>query len=108
LQAFSFGDNLIDGQDVGVCTASMSESTCASKLHYPSAATQLQLRNEVLEHSHPKLIIWYTFNQAREGNHWASLRNVINAPFPASATTARAARAKSHRAAHSKSNAKSH
>jgi hypothetical protein len=104
LQAFSFGDNLIDGQDVGVCTASMSEATCAGKLHYPSAATQLQLRNEVLEHAHPKLIIWYTFNQAREGNHWNNLRDVINAPLPVTATTARAAaaRAKSSRAAHSK------
>jgi hypothetical protein len=108
LQAFSFGDNLIDGQDVGVCTASMSEATCASKLHYPSAATQLQLRNEVLEHAHPKLIIWYTFSQARDGNHWASLRNVINAPFPATATAARAARAKNRRVAHSKRSTKGH
>jgi hypothetical protein len=80
----------------------MSEATCANKLHYHSAATQLQLRNEVLENAHPKLIIWYTFDQARNGNHWASLRNVINAPFPASATTARAAHSKSKTKGHKK------
>ena len=55
LQAFTFGDNKDDGEAVGVCTPSMNQQECYSKLDYPSASTQLQLRNEVLEHSSAKL-----------------------------------------------------
>lgn len=90
LQAFTFGDNLDDGEAVGVCTASMTPAHCANLLQYPSEAVQLELRNQVLLNSHPKLILWYTFSQASQGANWDALRNVIGAPYPTSATAARA------------------
>jgi hypothetical protein len=90
LQAFTFGDNLDDGEAVGVCTAAMTPAHCASLLQYPSEAAQLELRNAVLLNSHPKLILWYTFAQASQGDTWNALTNVVNAPYPVSATAARA------------------
>ncbi len=98
LQAFSFGDNLTDGEDIGVCNANMSEGHCASLLHYPSAGAQLELRNEVLEHAHPKLILWYTFDQSYgQGDRWSGLTNAIKAPYPGTATVARAKHSKSQK-----------
>ena len=97
LQAFTFGDNLTDGEDVGVCNAGMSSAQCAGLLSYPSASTQLQLRNEVLEHAHPKLILWYTFSESYgQGDRWSGLSNAVEAPYPAAATVARAKHSKSH------------
>jgi hypothetical protein len=97
LQAFTFGDNLTDGEDVGVCDASMSSAQCASLLDYPSASTQLQLRNEVLEHAHPKLILWYTFSETYgQGDRWSGLASAVGAPYPTTATVARAKHAKGH------------
>jgi hypothetical protein len=108
LQAFTFGDNLDDGEAVGVCTPSMSQQQCYGKLDYPSASTQLQLRNEVLEHSSAKLILWYSFQQTygqagndtystyptggTAANRWAGLSAAVQAPYPSSpvATVARA------------------
>jgi hypothetical protein len=90
LQAFSFGDNLSDGEAVGACTAAMSESQCASLLQFPSANVELELRNQALENAHPKLILWYTYSQASQGSHWADLSSVVKAQYPASATVARA------------------
>lgn len=92
LQAFSFGDSLADGEAVGVCTARMTQSRCASLLHYPEAGVQLELRNQVLEHAHPKLILWFTFSQASQGDRWISLTHAVNAPMPADASAARAKR----------------
>jgi hypothetical protein len=98
LQAFSFGDSLIDGEDVGVCNANMSAAHCASLLRYPSAGTQLQLRNEVLEHAHPKLILWYTYGQTYgQGDRWSGLVSAIKAPYPATASAARAKHSKGHK-----------
>ncbi|HEX3801310.1 MAG TPA: hypothetical protein VHV75_00575 [Solirubrobacteraceae bacterium] len=98
LQAFSFGDSLIDGEDVGVCTASMSQAHCASLLHYPSASTQLELRNEVLEHSQPKLILWYTYGQTYgQGDRWSGLTSAVRSPYPTTASAARAKHSKSHK-----------
>jgi len=95
LQAFTFGDNLTDGEDVGVCNAGMSSAQCAGLLSYPSASTQLQLRNEVLEHAHPKLILWYTFSESYgQGARWSGLSNAVTAPYPATATAARAKHSK--------------
>lgn len=97
LQAFTFGDNLTDGEDVGVCNAGMSSAQCAGLLSYPSASTQLQLRNEVLEHAHPKLILWYTFSESYgQGDRWSGLSNAIKAPYPVIATVARAKHTKRH------------
>jgi hypothetical protein len=94
LQAFTFGDNLTDGEAVGVCTPRMTQAQCASKLSYPSAASQLELRNEVLEHADPKLILWYSFDESyAQGDRWAGLQQAINAPAPLTAT-ATAARAR--------------
>lgn len=98
LQAFTFGDNLDDGEAVGACTASMSPQQCYGKLTYPSAATQLQLRNEVLEHSNAKLILWYSFEQTygqagndtysiyptggTAANRWSGLTAAVKASYP--------------------------
>jgi hypothetical protein len=90
LQAFSFGDNLSDGEAVGACTAAMSDSQCANLLQFPAANVELELRNQALENAHPKLILWYTYSQASEGSHWADLSSVVKAQYPASATVARA------------------
>ena len=94
LQAFSFGDNLDDGEAVGVCTPAMTAAHCASLLQYPSQAAQLELRNQVLLNAHPKLILWYTFDQASQGSSWNALSNVVNAPYPVSASAARATHAR--------------
>ena len=98
LQAFSFGDSLGDGEAVGACTPKMTQAQCASVLRYPEAGVQLELRNQVLEHAHPKLILWFTFNQANQGDRWAALTHVVNATLPAVATAARAKHAR--KAAH--------
>lgn len=98
LQAFTFGDNLDDGEAVGVCTPNMTQAHCASLLHYPSASVQLQLRNEVLQHADPKLILWYTYGQASQGNRWADLSSVVRTPYPATATAARTKQGKSRKA----------
>jgi hypothetical protein len=90
LQAFSFGDNLSDGEAVGACTASMSQAQCASRLQYPSASVQLALRNAALQNAHPKLILWYTYSQASQGNHWSDLTSVVKAQYPVVASAARA------------------
>jgi hypothetical protein len=98
LQAFSFGDNLTDGEAVGVCSPSMSQAECASKLPYPSAAAQLELRNEVLEHADPRLILWYSFAESYDqGNRWAGLEQAIEAPYPTTATVARSTRSRPRR-----------
>ncbi|WP_249020848.1 hypothetical protein [Conexibacter sp. S30A1] len=98
LQAFTFGDNIWDGEAVGVCTASMSQAQCGSLLQYPSAAVQLELRNEVLQYGHPKLILWFNYNEASQGNRWAALSSVVQAPYPVSASAARARRSQMSRA----------
>jgi hypothetical protein len=94
LQAFTFGDNLDDGEAVGVCTPSMSQAHCSSLLQYPSAAVQLELRNQVLERAHPKLILWYTFSEASQGNRWDALSSVVRAAYPVDASAARAKHAR--------------
>ncbi|HEX3616104.1 MAG TPA: hypothetical protein VHU61_06180 [Solirubrobacteraceae bacterium] len=92
LQAFSFGDNLSDGQAVGACTASMSQAQCASRLQFPSAGVELALRNAALQYAQPKLILWYTYGQASQGGHWADFTSAVTAPYPVSASAARAKR----------------
>jgi hypothetical protein len=103
LQAFTWGDNLQDGQATGVCTASDTRASCYAKLRYPSAAEQLQLRNEVLLHAHPKLILWWsfmgTYGQADSDTYsiyptgsvaaarWAGLSAAIRAPYPSGGTS---------------------
>ena len=99
LQAFSWGDNLADGEAVGVCTASDTPASCWAKAQYPTTAAQLQLRNEILTHAHPSLILWWSFmgTYGQSGNitdgtfptgaqaaaQWAGLESVIQAPAPA-------------------------
>ena len=98
LQAFTWGDNLSDGQIIGGCSASDTPSACYAKLSYPSAAEQLQLRNEVLRHAHPKLILWWSFpgtygdvtgdtysiypTGAEAAARWSGLVSAVEAPFP--------------------------
>jgi len=55
------GENLGDGEAIGGCTTQDTPLPCYAKLRYPSSAEQLQLRNEVLTHAHPKLILWWSF-----------------------------------------------
>ena len=98
LQAFTFGDNIWDGEAVGVCTAAMSEPQCAELLDYPSASVQLELRDLVLKDAAPKLILWYTFAEATQGSRWAGLSSVVRAPLPGS-VSASAARARQSREA---------
>jgi hypothetical protein len=114
LQAFSFGDNLGDGEAVGACTPTMSQQTCWNQLLYPTRADQLKLRNEVLNHAHPRIILWYSFfgtygqaggdtyslypSGAAAASQWAGLTSVINAPAPVQLT--HSTRAKRHHRRH--------
>lgn len=98
LQAFSWGDNLSDGEAIGACTPSMSQLQCWNSLIYPTASDQRQLRNEVLKHAHPGLILWWSFmgtygqsggdtysiypTGTAAADHWAALTAAINAPAP--------------------------
>jgi hypothetical protein len=98
LQAFTWGDNVGDGQAIGVCTPSDTQLSCYAKLLYPTGGDQLQLRNEVIEHAHPKLILWWSFQgtYGQAGNdtysiyptgavaasRWAGLSAAIQAPAP--------------------------
>jgi hypothetical protein len=112
LQAFTFGDNLQDGQAVGACSPSESNWSCYSHLRYPSAAEQLKLRNTVLQHAQPKLILWWsfqgTYGQAYNDTYsiyptgtvaasrWAGLSAAVRAPLPVIAHQARAAKRTVH------------
>jgi len=102
LQAFTWGDNLVDGQAIGVCSATDTQSSCYAKLRYPSSAEQLQLRNEVLSNAHPALILWFsfygTYGQAGDDTYsiyptgaeaaarWAGLAAAVQGPFPGAPT----------------------
>jgi hypothetical protein len=121
LQAFTWGDNSADGQAIGVCSAQDTTATCYAKLRYPSSGEQLQLRNEVLEHAHPSLILWWSFSGTYgqvgtdtysiypsgpvAASHWSGLVSAIKAPWAPQATNARrrlstrAARARAARVA---------
>ena len=101
LQAFTWGDNLSDGETMGVCSPADTTLSCYNQLEYPTAADQLQLRNEVLQHSHPSLILWWSFQgtYGQAGNdtysiyptgataaaRWTGLQDAIAAPAPAPA-----------------------
>lgn len=98
LQAFTWGDNLDDGSAVGACSQGESKWSCYASLRYPSRGEQLQLRNEILLHAHPKLILWWsfpgTYGQAGDDTYsiyptgtqaasrWAGLSAAIKAPMP--------------------------
>ena len=115
LQAFTFGDNLDDGEAVGACTLSMTKLQCAAQLHYPAPAAQLELRNEVLKNAHPKLILWWSFQgtYGQAGNdtyslyptgqeaadRWAGLTAAVKAPAPTTMTSADTATTTAHTAA---------
>src|SRR5579864_4591149 len=104
LQAFTWGDNLSDGQTIGACTASDTPQSCYGKLSYPTAAEQLQLRNEILLHAHPRLILWWNFpgtdgdvtgdtysiypSGAEAAARWSGLAAAVQAPFPGTPQTA--------------------
>lgn len=108
LQAFTWGDNVDDGQAIGVCSPSDTQLSCYDKLQYPSPSAQLQLRNETLLHAHPKLILWWsfpgTYGQAGSDTYsiyptgataaarWAGLSRAVQAPAPGA--TARRPRAR--------------
>ena len=103
LQAFTWGDNVADGTTIGVCTPDESNSECYAQLRYPSPGEQLQLRNEILQHAHPGLILWYSFwgtygqvgtdttsiypTGAEAASRWAGLSAAVQAPMPSAAST---------------------
>jgi hypothetical protein len=106
LQAFTWGDNLSDGQVIGACSSSDTQLSCYSKTRYPTAADQLELRNEILLHAHPKLILWWSFpgtygdvtgdtyslypSGAEAAARWSGLAAAVKAPFPQTTPTRRA------------------
>jgi len=95
LQAFTFGDNLSDGEAVGVCTPNMSQSHCAGLLLYPSELVEQELRNQVLEHSHASLILWFNFDETFDGSgHGTAFTQAIQAPAPTIQATAASAKSK--------------
>lgn len=110
LQAFTWGDNVWDGQAIGVCSAQDSQASCYAKAQYPAPAAQLELRNQVLAHAHPKLILWWsfpgTYGQAGSDTYsvyptgavaaarWSGLSAAIQAPWPTVKSRSRAALAR--------------
>jgi hypothetical protein len=114
LQAFTWGDNIDDGNAVRVCSPGESNWACYAALRYPSGGEQLQLRNEILLHAHPKLILWWsfqgTYGQAGDDTYsiyptgalaasrWAGLSAAVMAPMPLAASSRAQPRARfSHR-----------
>jgi hypothetical protein len=107
LQAFTWGDNLSDGQAIGACSPTDTQLSCYAKLRYPSSDEQLQLRNEILMNSSPKLILWWSFSGtygavggngysiyptgAEAATRWAGLSAAVGAPFPGPSPAASAA-----------------
>jgi hypothetical protein len=97
LQAFSWGDNLTDGIDIGGCSGADTIVSCNARLRYPSAGEQLALRNAVLGNAHPALILWYSFpgsygsavpvndtiypSGADASSSWTGLSAAIRAPW---------------------------
>ena len=61
LQAFTWGDNLDDGTAIGVCNQADTTASCSQRLRYPSGPEQAAIRNAVLAHAHPNLILWWSF-----------------------------------------------
>ena len=116
LQAFSWGDNLDDGQAIGLCSSSMTPQQCWNAALYPTPADQLQMRNEVLQHANPSIILWWsfmgTYGQAggdtysiyptgsAAAAHWAGLKAAINAPLPGLSASRRAKTRHHHRRHH--------
>ena len=98
LQAFTWGDNIEDGTAAGACSPDDSNLACYTALQYPTPGAQLELRNEILLHAQPKLILWWsfpgTYGQAGDdtysiyptgtqaGLRWAGLSAAIKAPMP--------------------------
>jgi hypothetical protein len=113
LQAFTWGDNLADGESAGVCKPSDTQMQCYDRLEYPAPGAQLELRNEVLEHAHPKLILWWsfpgTYGQAGTDTYsiyptgsaaaarWQGLSAAIQAPAPSSGGGVGAQASRAHR-----------
>lgn len=105
LQAFTWGDNIDDGVSTRACTAAESKWSCHASLRYPSRSAQLELRNDVLLHAHPKLILWWsfpgTYGQAGDDTYsiyptgkqaavrWAGLSAAVRAPMPWTASSRR-------------------
>jgi hypothetical protein len=58
LQAFSWGDNLGDGEAMGRCTSSDTPATCSSKYQAPSAAQLEQMWCAVQQYN-PHVVLWY-------------------------------------------------
>jgi hypothetical protein len=98
LQAFTWGDNLADGEAIGACTPTDTRQSCYDKLTYPTPDDQLRLRKEVLLNAHPQLILWFsfpgTYGQAGHDTYstyptgqtatarWNGLTQAIQAPPP--------------------------
>jgi hypothetical protein len=118
LQAFTWGDNLRDGQVIGVCSPNDTIDSCNAQLRYPSGAEQLALRNTILRDAHPALILWYSFpgtygsavpdgsslypSRADAAARWKGLSAAIKAPRPPGpwhprATSSRHAQRSAHR-----------
>ena len=101
LQAFTWGDNIDDGVSIGACRPGESNWACYAGLRYPSPGEQRQLRDEILQHAHPELILWWsfpgTYGQAGDDTYsiypsgteaasrWAGLSAAIRAPMPPAA-----------------------
>jgi hypothetical protein len=98
LQAFTWGDNIDDGIAIGACSPTDDKWTCYRRLRYPAAAEQRELRDVVLRHSHPKLVLWWSFpatygqigadtysiypTGSTASSRWRGLAGVIKAPQP--------------------------
>jgi hypothetical protein len=85
LQAFTWGDNLDDGTAIGVCNQADTTASCNGRLRYPSGAEQLAIRNAVLAHAHPDLILWWSF----PGTSGMAAPNDYFAPISPDEATAR-------------------
>jgi hypothetical protein len=98
LQAFTWGDNLRDGQVLGVCSPYDTIDSCNGRLRYPTGAEQLALQDTILRNAHPALILWYSFpgtygpavpdassvypGGAEAAARWKGLSAAIKAPLP--------------------------
>jgi hypothetical protein len=73
LQSFSWGDSLVAGTSVGMCTNQDTPASCSSKLRFPTAAEMTAIRNTAITAGSADLIIWY---------RWSGLAGTAYAPDP--------------------------
>lgn len=85
LQAFSWGDNVIDGQVWGRCTSTDSDAACATRYAAPTAAQMQMMWCQAIA-NHPRTVLWYFAGDQAAVQQILDLEQATCTPPPASHT----------------------